>query len=491
MVTGRKKLPYSRKIRFLPIGSVTGAIFSPWAGFHGRGTSWDLARVVREKRSHGAGDQVASWGNLQPLSTEFYTLLQYGLFVVLFFHLPFLGVIIGGSTVSLLFSFLGKEKRDPACLRFSKEVMETVMTGKSVLFMFGLVPVLLVWFVCARIFFEATPLPWHFWSAVLAVLVAGFALLHVYRSAWGRPPSPPPFHVVSGAAGLLALIFAFFLFSQGYGVLFNPEKIPLLRKDLRFLLSWNAVVKYLLFLAVFFGMTGSGVLLLGGGSSEGSEAPDASYREFVRDIGAKITFLATLVLPVFVLLDLVTLPEVALSAGVFATAAAVLLLSLAVCLILPLSSGGREGGPGARTAALYVLIFLAVLAHDHAAVGNAYGDRIAFLKMQAGAVETGHAKEAARGEPAAAAKAPADTGKAVFEKICAGCHRFDVRVVGPPLGEVVPKYAGDAEKLKGFIRNPKKVNPDYPSMPNLGLPEEEIDAVAGYLIGQVQGGGTK
>ena len=433
---------------------------------------------------------MASWGSLQPLSTEFYALLQYGLFLVLFFFLPFLGVIIGGSTVSLLLSFLGKEKRDPAYLRFSKEVMETVMAGKSALFMFGLVPVLLVWFIYARIFFDATPLPWHFWSAVLAVLVAGFALLHVYRSAWGRPPSPSPFHVMSGAAGLLALFFAFFLFSQGYGVLFNPEKLSLLREHIRFFLSWNAVVKYLLFLAVFFGMTGGGILLLGGRSAEGKEAPDASYRGLVRDIGAKLTFLATLVLPVFVLLDLVTLPEIALSATVFATAAIVLLLSLAVCLILSLPSGKKEGGPGARIATLYVLIFLAVLVHDHAAVGNAYQDRIASLNMQAKAVEAEHAKEAPREEPAAGGKTAAETGKAVFETNCAGCHQFDIRVVGPPLNEVVPKYAGDVEKLKGFIRNPVKVNPDLPSMPNLGLPEEEIDAVARYLIGRVKPGGS-
>ncbi|MBK5094339.1 MAG: hypothetical protein JJE32_01535, partial [Deltaproteobacteria bacterium] len=65
-----------------------------------------------------------------------------------------------------------------------------------------------------------------------------------------------------------------------------------------------------------------------------------------------------------------------------------------------------------------------------------------------------------------------------------------IRVVGPPLNEVVPKYAGDVEKLKGFIRNPVKVNPDLPSMPNLGLPEEEIDAVARYLIGRVKPGGS-
>lgn len=434
---------------------------------------------------------MASWGNLQPLSTEFYALLRHGLFLVLFIHLPFLGVIIGGSAVSLLLSFLGKERRDPSCLRFSKEVMETVLAGRAALFLFGLVPVLLVWFVYVRIFFEATPLPWQFWSSLLAVLLAGFVLLSVYRSAWSRPPIPSPFHLLSGAAGLTALILAFFLFAQGYGVLFNPEKLSLLRAQTRFLLSWNAVVKFLLFLALFFGMTGAGVLLAGVRPAKTTGAPEASYRGLVRGVGANLSFLATLVLPVFLLLDLVTLPEVALSTEVFAASAVVLLLSLAVCLLLSLPSGKGEGAPGVPVAFLYAGIFLAVLLHDHAAVGNAYRDRIAHLAMQAGAAEAEHAKKAPKKLPAAAGKAEADKGKGVFEAVCAGCHQFDVRVVGPPLSEVVPKYGDDVEKLKGFIGNPVKVNPGYPTMPNLGLPEEEIDAVARYLIGRTKPGGSK
>ena len=418
---------------------------------------------------------MTSWGNLQPLSPEFYTLLRYGLFLVLFLHLPVIGYLIGGSSVSLFLNFFGKEKRDPACLRFSKELMETVLIGKSALFLFGLVPLALVWFIYARILFDATPLPWQFWSAILGILLGGFALLHRYRSAWDRAPGLPSFHIETGAAGLLAVILAFFLFSSGYGVLFNPEKLPLLQKQIRFLLSWNAVVKFLLFLAFFFGMTGAVILLLGGRSSGEGEGTDPAYRGFVRDCGANLTFFATLALPVFVLLELVTLPEIALSATVFATSAAVLLLSLGVCLILALASGTGDGGPGARVLTLYVLIFLAILMHDHAAVGNAYQDRIAFLKMQ---------------EPAGAGKSAEEQGKAVFETKCAGCHRFDIKVVGPPLGEVVPKYGGDVEKLKGFLRNPVKVNPDYPPMPKLGLPEEEIDAVSRYLIGQVSRGGS-
>src|SRR4030067_133665 len=129
---------------------------------------------------------MASWGNLQPLSTEFYSLLRYGLFLVLFLHIPFVGFIIGGSTVSLLLNFLGKEKRDPAYLRFSKVLMETVMIRGCPLFMFAIAPLLLVWFAYARILFDSTPLSWHLWSAIHVVLFAGFSLLHRYRSHWAR-----------------------------------------------------------------------------------------------------------------------------------------------------------------------------------------------------------------------------------------------------------------------------------------------------------------
>ncbi|MDH3237933.1 MAG: cytochrome c [Deltaproteobacteria bacterium] len=432
---------------------------------------------------------MASWGNLQPLSTQFYSLLQHGLFLVLFFHLPFLGFLIGGSAVSLLLNFLGKEKRDPSYLRFSQELMRTVLMSKSALFLFGLVPLLLVWFAYARVLFDPSPLPWQFWGVLLAALIFGFAFLLLYRSARDRTLDLSPISAATGAAGLLALILAFFLFSAGYGILFNPSKLPLLQKQIQFFLSWNGVVKFLLFLAFFFGMTGAAILLLCGRSAEGGEGTEAGYRRLVHRFGANLTFLATLVLPVFLLLDLVTLPVVALSAEVFVSSAVVLLLSLAVCLTLFLFDGKGEGGPGARVVFLFVLIFLAMLLHDDAAVGNAYQDRVAFLAMQEAVMaETG--KEAHREAPAATAQTKADAGKVVFETICAGCHRFDIRVVGPPLSEVVPKYGGDAEKLKAFIRAPVKVNPGYPSMPRLGLPEEEIDAVARYLIEKVKAGGS-
>src|SRR3990172_7676597 len=117
---------------------------------------WCLVVFPRKSVPSERKAEMAAWGDLQPLSTEFYTLLRYGLFLVLLFHLPVIGVLIGGSTVSLLLNFLGKEKREPAYLRFSKELMGTALIGKSALFMFGIVPLLLVWFVYAPILFDPT-----------------------------------------------------------------------------------------------------------------------------------------------------------------------------------------------------------------------------------------------------------------------------------------------------------------------------------------------
>ena len=42
------------------------------------------------------------------------------------------------------------------------------------------------------------------------------------------------------------------------------------------------------------------------------------------------------------------------------------------------------------------------------------------------------------------------------------------------------------DELKTFVRNPSKKNPGYPSMPKLGLKEDEIASVAAYLLQRLQ-----
>jgi cytochrome c551/c552 len=74
----------------------------------------------------------------------------------------------------------------------------------------------------------------------------------------------------------------------------------------------------------------------------------------------------------------------------------------------------------------------------------------------------------------------------VFDRVCGVCHRFDRKVVGPPLDAVVPKYRADPAALKAFLRNPVKKDPKYPAMPKPAINETELDAVAAWLLEQAK-----
>lgn len=50
------------------------------------------------------------------------------------------------------------------------------------------------------------------------------------------------------------------------------------------------------------------------------------------------------------------------------------------------------------------------------------------------------------------------------------------------MNSVLEKYRLDKDGLADFLRNPQKINPDYPPMPNLNLTEQEAGVVADYLF---------
>jgi len=405
--------------------------------------------------------------------------MKYGLAAVLLVYLPFLGLVIGFAAASLVLNFFGRENRDARSLRLSGELIETAAFDSKVFFLAALFPFPFIAFLCQRFLPEPVPLPWLFWILPFGALLPGCALLSFYRSSLRRTPDLPVLHFRAGAAGLLAILSSSFLLFVLLGALFNPEKLPLIRKNAVFILSWNSQAAFLLFLALSFGLTGAIVLLSPGRPRAGTEEPDPGYREYVRSVGSALAFGGALAVPVLVVLDLLSLPPTSLSLGVFAAAAAVLLLALAVVLILYPSPENRAGRSGARVSATYVLMFLALIAGNLAAVGNASLGRPASPRPPAAWMFSAEAKPR---EMPPTAEPGMEKGKAVFEHACRACHLFETKIVGPPLSKVMPKYKEDVDRLKSYIRDPVRVNPDYPLMPSLGLKEGEIDAVARYVL---------
>jgi len=420
------------------------------------------------------------------LSPDTVLLLRYLLAAALLLYLPFLGIVIAGSAASLVMNFFGREDRDERSLRLSREWIEAVTVNRWGLLLLGLLPYPAIVYTCQRFLGGRTSLPAIAWLAPFGALLAGCLLLSLYRSAIRRSTdlSAAPFG--AGTAGLLAMISAAFLSFLLLGTLVNPAKLPLVRSNLVFILSWHSLVEFLLFLALSFGLAGGIVLRFLGRSKAGEAGGGPDYEARVRTAGTSFGMAGALAAPALVVLYLITLPVTGLATEVFVMAATVPLLALAVFALLYLLPGKENGRPGDRVSALFVLMFLAVILCDQAAVGNASQGLSAPIGPPAASMVSREGKTGVKS--AAADTAVITKGQKVFETICSACHRFDSKVVGPPLNDVVPKYKGNVEMLKKFIRNPVKVNPALPAMPKPAIKEDEVDAVARYLLSKVKGG---
>ena len=72
----------------------------------------------------------------------------------------------------------------------------------------------------------------------------------------------------------------------------------------------------------------------------------------------------------------------------------------------------------------------------------------------------------------------------VYQGICAGCHAYNVRLIGPPTLAIQAQYGEDAGSIAAYISNPEKKRPDFPTMPpqdHLSEPMRQL--VAEYMLG--------
>ena len=78
---------------------------------------------------------------------------------------------------------------------------------------------------------------------------------------------------------------------------------------------------------------------------------------------------------------------------------------------------------------------------------------------------------------------PADRGKLIYSSVCAGCHAYNVRMIGPPTQIIQAMYAGNPQGIADYIANPVKKRSDFPPMPPQGHLNAELRlAVAKYML---------
>jgi cytochrome c len=400
---------------------------------------------------------------LTPPTAQHVGLLPYLVYFVLMLHLPFVGMLLVSSGLSVAYRKFN--------IDMARDFIRLVTPSTGGWIVFGLLPLVCLLFLLGQYMYGSSlPLVTYLERVFVLSLVAQ-ALLFVYRKTLFLP---------AGVLGHFALVAAYFFFTSVMDLVALPERWPLTEGPLPFLFSIQVVVHFGIFSLFSILLTGSAILFFYFRWPDRKLPEDAAHRAAMRRWGLGLVLGGALLVPPHLLWDFFTAPAPVLSMAAFDVAAAAVLVLMAVCAMALLML--RESG--ARFSTHVFLLALAVFAlvqfKAHSQQANANREHHLLVAQRAREARD-HLRQVQEKLYAQAEPDP-ELGARVFTQRCSACHRWDEKLIGPAYMSVMPKYLGREEALRAFVGNPQRVDPSFPPMPNQGLRGTEVDSVARYLL---------
>jgi cytochrome c len=203
---------------------------------------------------------------------------------------------------------------------------------------------------------------------------------------------------------------------------------------------------------------------------------DDEYAVVVKKIAGSLALFSGIAFPLMLICTYAFLPAAAITPSVFFYFVVVLLISLILGNYIYAMAKNSDPQSAAVVFVLILVLITFNILKDQMAFGNAIEPNTHEIIK----IAEEHEKEAKTKTLQATGIDP----QAIFNQKCSACHRYDVKLVGPPYQQTIPKYNGDVKKLADYIFNPQKIDPNYPPMPNQGLKKKEANAMAQWLIDQ-------
>lgn len=406
--------------------------------------------------------------------------LKWLLIILIALICPLLALMLGGTTVSLASTGLTRrtgKKEPPPWVNALLERSNPSVERDTLVVLTVLASLLLFKIIYRPQLFSNTA-----WATLILLLATGLGLMVTSRHRLSTTSLPDRAALMTGSIGIALVTGCCLALACTESLLLTPEHWPHLARLPYLFLSWHGLVRFIEFIILTAAMTGNALLftlptqILSGSEQHGNQV--------AKNIGAGLILGALFLWPLALCFEMSIIP--ALTASRLLSGLAILSIGLAAvaAIWLVVTLQHHQSHPPRPFFIMVLLLFWC-----WAFMGHVAREQILFPAALAGLTpDSGPA--ATRPEPVTPAQpsapAPSTTsGQALFEQKCSICHRFDRRVVGPPLNTVVPKYRSNSDQLQAFLKNPVKRNPDYPNMPNLGLTDEQATAIAGYLLQQV------
>ena len=416
-----------------------------------------------------------------PPSANHLHLVKYIILIIYFIHLPFISLVIGGTFFSFVFRLLSGNDQNSRNWRVSREFINRLVLRKMAGIFLGVLPLIILMLIEGQVFYDADISVVPFMLITNILVATGITLVYFYQYSFRETGISQPVQIAGGALALFFLFTGYFVFSVNSALILDPGRWAIVNSPLKFLFSWNVIARFLHFICAAFAVSGVAMIFFMFNWKESEREKDVKFADYMKKLSGGIAIGFTLIQPLLIFWNLITLPDQALSGAVYLLTVLVLFLLFIITLTLYRLLKESRIKLGNNVFVLFVVTFIVMIVNDHEARENSIENQTRLLTSRAEEVR-GAIQQEREAAMASSFKPDIKLGEEIYNKQCSACHRFDQKLVGPAYDSVLPKYENNRDELIKFIRNPYKIEPGYPPMPKLGLSEKEIMSVAEFLL---------
>jgi cytochrome c551/c552 len=443
-------------------------------------------------------------GIATPLSPERFRLIIVVASVSSMIFFAYLGFVISSSFFSIFFNYRGRKGKNNQYIRLSRMLINTAIYNKSMAAFLGIIPGFSLVFSYVQILQDTPVAAVSFAGTGFICFCTGLALLYSYKYTFRIRSFFESYritainatedstdidsyrkdnirtHLFSGRWGSIFLAISLVLYTAALSMTMDSENWNSASHNLDLFLSVNLWVKILMILAGGACLTSMAMLMVNF-NPELKTGRDEIYDGLVRATGLRWSAISLFVLPASVILNIASSPAAGASGSMYTLAGIAVLSVLAAGNIIYAYYRKFEAEFLRYGLVMCLIAVIMPVAGDYIALNTAAGEQSELLALKESKI-----MEDLNASYGMAAEAL--TGEEIYSARCSSCHLFDIKKIGPPYFETIPKYKGDKNALAEFVLNPVPRNPAYPPMSNPGLRRIEADSVAAFLIRTVAAG---
>lgn len=432
-----------------------------------------------------------------PQSTEHTILLHYLAIMLQFLFLPFFSLLIAGTILSIFNKRKAQKTGDGRYLRFASELIEIAALNKSMGIILGIVPVAALVMIYAQLLHTMQVETVTYLLISLVFLTCAVIAIYSYRYAFKysnlftkisesglssevsdtlkeAESNVKKLNSQAGKWGLVLLLAGTYFLTGGLYMAGHSSYWDGKGDMLALISSPGIFLKWIQLISFAFTITSAVMLFVYFYWEGGRLKNDGEYADFVKGKLFRILFISGIIQPLLIAGVFTSYPASALSNLVFLF---VMIMILAFFAAFHLLYDMYKNGHLRHTFALMTLVFVTLYS---GAIAEQFSVKNSTVKNSV--LMNVVFEESVKNLEKLTASAAGLTGEEIFAQKCSACHRYDQKVVGPAYKDVLPKYEGKMADLVEFVKNPKKIDPAFPPMPNQGLKPQEAKAIAKYIM---------